>query len=82
MHAIFSEARAELANRPYGPAVEQALAARDRQLSVATHELRTPISSILLNLQLLERTAQRAGALDSDDRRAAAGSARRASCAG
>lgn len=66
VHAIFSEARAELANRPYGPTVEQALAARDHQLSVATHELRTPISSILLNLQLLERTARSQGVLDSE----------------
>lgn len=43
----------------------QALAARDRQLSVATHELRTPISSILLNLQVLERTASLKGTLDA-----------------
>ena len=43
---------------------EQALAARDRQLSIATHELRTPISSILLNLQVLQRTASLKGSLD------------------
>ena len=65
VHSIFSEARAELAGRQ-GPSVEQALAARDHQLSVATHELRTPISSILLNLQLLERTARTRGSLDAD----------------
>lgn len=66
VHSIFSEARAELASRSEpGPSVQQALAARDHQLSVATHELRTPISSILLNLQLLERTARSRGTLDS-----------------
>ncbi len=67
VHAIFSEARAELASRT-GPdaALRQALAARDHQLSVATHELRTPISSILLNLQILERTAQKQGTLDTE----------------
>ena len=45
--------------------LEQALQARDRQLSIATHELRTPISSILLNLQVLERTAANRGPLDA-----------------
>lgn len=44
--------------------LQQALEARDRQLSIATHELRTPLSSVLLNLQLLERTARTRGALD------------------
>ncbi|HEY1231076.1 MAG TPA: HAMP domain-containing sensor histidine kinase [Ramlibacter sp.] len=49
----------------HAASLEQALAARDRQLSIATHELRTPISSILLNLQVLERTASLKGALDA-----------------
>lgn len=67
VHATFSEARAELAERePEAAALARALAARDRQLSVATHELRTPISSILLNLQILERTARSQQAMESD----------------
>lgn len=65
VHAVFSEARAELASRS-SRSVERALAARDHQLSVATHELRTPISSILLNLQLLERTARARETLDGE----------------
>ena len=60
VHTVFAEARAEAQ-----PEVQQALAARDRQLSIATHELRTPISSILLNLQMLERHATLKGALDA-----------------
>jgi signal transduction histidine kinase len=44
--------------------LEAALAARDRQLSIATHELRTPISSILLNLQMLERASKAHGMME------------------
>jgi signal transduction histidine kinase len=61
VHSAFAVAREVLGARaPDDPhvTVERALAARDRQLSIATHELRTPISSIQLNLQLLERTAR------------------------
>jgi signal transduction histidine kinase len=55
-----------LANAGHGPqTVQQALEARDRQLSIATHELRTPISSILLNLQMLERVSRERGTLDA-----------------
>jgi two-component system, OmpR family, sensor kinase len=46
-------------------AVRRERDARDRQLSVVMHELRTPISSIKLNLELLERTAHQQGALDA-----------------
>jgi signal transduction histidine kinase len=65
VHSTFAEARAELAGRQV-QALERSLTARDRQLSVATHELRTPISSILLNLQMLERAARTRGALESE----------------
>lgn len=50
---------------PTPPAVARANAARDKQLSIAMHELRTPISTILLNLQLLERRATRDGSVDA-----------------
>lgn len=69
VHGAFADARATLAAqdaRSSGQSLQQALAARDRQLSVATHELRTPISSILLNLQMLERTARLKGPLDAE----------------
>lgn len=65
VQATFAEARIELAGRQV-QALERSLVARDRQLSVATHELRTPISSILLNLQMLERAARTRGALESE----------------
>jgi signal transduction histidine kinase len=66
--SAFAAAREVLSARaPDDPhvTVEQALAARDRQLTIATHELRTPISSITLNLQLLERTARNKESLPS-----------------
>lgn len=72
VHDAFALARRSLIAQALAPAgfstqgLQQALAARDRQLSVATHELRTPISSILLNLELLERTARKTGSLDAD----------------
>ncbi|HEX2544730.1 MAG TPA: HAMP domain-containing sensor histidine kinase [Ramlibacter sp.] len=69
VHGAFADARASLAaheSRSSGQTLQQALHARDRQLSIATHELRTPISSILLNLQMLERTARLKGPLDAE----------------
>lgn len=39
--------------------VEQALRMRDELLSVVSHELRSPLTALLLQLQLLERTALR-----------------------
>jgi signal transduction histidine kinase len=50
---------------PLEDAVRRERDARDRQLSVVMHELRTPISSIKLNLELLERTAHQRGTLDA-----------------
>jgi signal transduction histidine kinase len=46
-------------------AVRREREARDRQLSVAMHEFRTPISSIQLNLELLELKARQQGVLDA-----------------
>lgn len=66
VHAVFAAARDAAAQGDGGITLQQAWEARDRQLSIATHELRTPISSILLNLQMLERTAQLKGPLDSE----------------
>lgn len=69
VHCAFVVAREVLGARSPGDryiTIEQALAARDRQLSIATHELRTPISSIQLNLQLLERTARIKGTMAAD----------------
>jgi signal transduction histidine kinase len=67
VHRELAAARARIVNERDGAAqtVREALQARDRQLSVATHELRTPISSILLNLQMLERAARERGPLDT-----------------
>lgn len=39
--------------------VEQALRMRDELLSVVSHELRSPLAALLLQLQLLQRSAQR-----------------------
>jgi signal transduction histidine kinase len=51
---------------PYGEAVRRERDARDRHLSVLMHEFRTPISSIKLNLEILERTAHQEGAIDAE----------------
>lgn len=68
VHIEVAAARARiLAQAGHSPqTLQQALEARDRQLSIATHELRTPISSILLNLQMLERVSRERGSLDAD----------------
>lgn len=65
VHAEFARARARASGDAGADALQRALAARDRQLSMATHELRTPISSILLNVQMLERAARRQDPLDA-----------------
>lgn len=67
IHIEFAAARDRvLASANAAPqTLQEALAARDRQLSIATHELRTPISSILLNLQMLERASRERGPLDA-----------------
>lgn len=64
VHMVFARYRAGTWQSAEG-ALQRALAARDRQLSIATHELRTPIASILLNVQMLERAAERKGSLDA-----------------
>lgn len=66
--AVFARARAAVALPDSAKdtlTLEAALAARDRQLSVATHELRTPLASIRLNLELLQRLAETKQTLES-----------------
>ena len=48
---------------------EQALALRDHFLSVASHELKTPLTSILGNIQLLQRRVNRENSLNARDQR-------------
>jgi signal transduction histidine kinase len=49
---------------------EEALALRDNFLSIASHELKTPLTLLLGNAQLLQRRLTRAGELDARDDRA------------
>ncbi|HMQ34994.1 MAG TPA: ATP-binding protein [Chloroflexaceae bacterium] len=46
---------------------EAALNARDQLLALASHELKTPLTSVVGNIQLLQRSLQRAGALTPRD---------------
>jgi PAS domain S-box-containing protein len=48
---------------------EAAVRARDQFLQVASHELKTPLTTLLGNAQLLERRAGRDGTLSERDRR-------------
>ncbi|MEW5851982.1 MAG: ATP-binding protein [Myxococcota bacterium] len=43
---------------------QQAVQARDEFLSIASHELKTPLTSLVLQIQSLRRMAQRFGSLD------------------
>lgn len=68
VQAVFARARAAIALPDPGKdtlTLEASLAARDRQLSVATHELRTPLASIRLNLEVLQRQAEMKDSLDA-----------------
>lgn len=49
---------------------EQALKLRDQFLALAAHELRTPVTSILGNIQLLQRRVHRENSLNVRDQRA------------
>jgi signal transduction histidine kinase len=49
---------------------ENAVQIRDRFFSVAAHELKTPLTSLLGNIQLIQRRAAREGLLQERDQRA------------
>lgn len=49
---------------------QQAIRARDQFLSIASHELKTPLTSLLGNAQLLQRRVMREGTLNERDQRA------------
>jgi signal transduction histidine kinase len=51
-------------------AAEEAVSLRDRFLSVASHELKTPLTSLLLQAQLLQRRVERLAALPEREQRA------------
>jgi PAS domain S-box-containing protein len=50
---------------------QEAIQLREQFLSIAAHELKTPLTSLMGNAQLLERRATREGTLSERDRRAA-----------
>jgi PAS domain S-box-containing protein len=58
------------AERQARAAAERAVRARDEFLSVAAHELKTPLTSLLLQVQLLQRRTAREGTLGERDTRA------------
>ncbi len=49
--------------RRHEQALEQAIRARDEFLQVASHELKTPLTTLLIQLDTLKRTIESAGAL-------------------
>jgi signal transduction histidine kinase len=49
---------------------QDAIAVRDQFLSIAAHELNTPLTALLGNVQSMERRAQREGSLPDRERRA------------
>ncbi|HEU4324027.1 MAG TPA: GAF domain-containing protein [Roseiflexaceae bacterium] len=63
--------RAELAldNARLYRAAQQAIQIRDQFLSIASHELKTPLTSIFGNVQLLQRRLTREGAVGERDTR-------------
>jgi len=62
-------ARLYEAERRARAAAEEAVGLRDQFFSVAAHELKTPLTSLLGNAQLLQRRAEREGGLGERERR-------------
>lgn len=60
------EERSRLLNRE-----REAVQVRDQFLSIASHELKTPLTSLLINAQLLERRTEREGEAGSANHRSA-----------
>lgn len=46
--------------------VQRAISARDEFLSIASHELKTPVTSMLLQMQMLRRKMEKGEKIDSD----------------
>jgi signal transduction histidine kinase len=67
-HIALSRMRAEATSREHlaRHEAEQAVSVRDEFLSIAAHELRTPIASLSGQAQLLERRLRRDGVLNLD----------------
>lgn len=69
-HAEEERARLYAAEQQARAEAEAALKIRDTFFSMAAHELKTPLTTLLGQVQLIERRTARSGALDARDQRA------------